>query len=283
MNEDNRSESGLPDRMLTRSGCGGNSTGESTRTLLAADRATFLFRQFPNRENRDAALWIAGVAGILSEYSEEIILGVTDPRGGMWSIQKWLPEGAEIREECERRAVAAAGRSKSDRAIAETLLRRAQDRAETPRNRRETIDELRARYGPNWGLSVGDDRTWEEKRDAAIQSLMSATGKTREQIEADLAKTPDRPGFKPEESARGVVRSEGRPGRRANVLVWTDAPQYAACVEKAKTADPAEWRWDDHARGIWVSLVWLQGPSPLSAALARIAEKAHAAMGTPKS
>ena len=39
-----------------------------------------------------------------------------------------------------------------------------------------------------------------------------------------------------------------RPGRRANLLVPMDAPRYAEMVERAKTADPADWEW--HPRGI---------------------------------
>jgi hypothetical protein len=47
------------------------------------------------------------------------------------------------------------------------------------------------------------------------------------------------------------------PGRRANVFVPPDAPQYAAMVEMAQTGDPAEWRTDGMRAGIWVSRGWL--------------------------
>jgi hypothetical protein len=45
-----------------------------------------------------------------------------------------------------------------------------------------------------------------------------------------------------------------RPGRRANVFVHADAPQYSHLLEVTKTADPADWKPDERGRpGIWVS------------------------------
>lgn len=49
-----------------------------------------------------------------------------------------------------------------------------------------------------------------------------------------------------------------RPGRRANVFVPPEAPQYARCRERTKDADPADWKYDEQGRpGIWVALGWL--------------------------
>jgi hypothetical protein len=45
-----------------------------------------------------------------------------------------------------------------------------------------------------------------------------------------------------------------RPGRRANVFVPADAPQYARLLEALKTADPADWKLDEAERpGVWVA------------------------------
>lgn len=44
---------------------------------------------------------------------------------------------------------------------------------------------------------------------------------------------------------------------RANVFVPPSAPQYAVMIERAKTADPQEWRMDAERKGIWVALGWL--------------------------
>jgi hypothetical protein len=46
-----------------------------------------------------------------------------------------------------------------------------------------------------------------------------------------------------------------RPGRRANVFVPADAPQYPRWREASKTADPADWKLDERGRpGIWIGL-----------------------------
>jgi hypothetical protein len=45
----------------------------------------------------------------------------------------------------------------------------------------------------------------------------------------------------------------------ANILVCTDAPQYPAMLEKARTADQRLWRLDKQNRGVWVVSGWLQG------------------------
>jgi hypothetical protein len=51
------------------------------------------------------------------------------------------------------------------------------------------------------------------------------------------------------------------PGSRANGRVPSEAPQYAAMCERAKTADPADWRWYDG--GIMVAGYWLLESRPL--------------------
>lgn len=50
------------------------------------------------------------------------------------------------------------------------------------------------------------------------------------------------------------------PGYRANLLFKPDFHLYAAFVERAKTADPKDWKWDEQGRGIWVGLSWLEAP-----------------------
>jgi hypothetical protein len=47
---------------------------------------------------------------------------------------------------------------------------------------------------------------------------------------------------------------------RANVLLRTDAYKYQEMVDKANDpkTDPADWRWDENGKGIWVVLGWLK-------------------------
>ncbi len=60
----------------------------------------------------------------------------------------------------------------------------------------------------------------------------------------------------------GALRTAPREPRvtqhRANVFVPPYAPQYADMVERAKTGDPREWRFDENRPGIWVALGWVR-------------------------
>jgi hypothetical protein len=123
---------------------------------LAVDRAEFLFRQFANPDKFELEVWATAIAAVLNDYSDEVILGVTDPRGGLARVQKWLPVIKEVVDECERRAITLAGQSKGDQARAETLRRRREDHADTPRDQREGFDELKKRHGDNWGIGKFD-------------------------------------------------------------------------------------------------------------------------------
>lgn len=52
---------------------------------------------------------------------------------------------------------------------------------------------------------------------------------------------------------------DDRPGRRANLFVPLDAPQYQAAYEWVMgQADEADWRWDKERGGLWVN--WLESP-----------------------
>jgi hypothetical protein len=47
------------------------------------------------------------------------------------------------------------------------------------------------------------------------------------------------------------------PGRRANITVYEGAPMYNRMAERAKTADPLDWKWVEG--GIKVPLGWFEG------------------------
>lgn len=59
------------------------------------------------------------------------------------------------------------------------------------------------------------------------------------------------------------LRLEGpgdRPGSRANLFVGSDRPRYAEMVERTKSADAGDFRFDrpgpDGEKGVWISLLW---------------------------
>jgi hypothetical protein len=61
----------------------------------------------------------------------------------------------------------------------------------------------------------------------------------------------------PTPSFKMLPRPEPQPGSRANLFVPAAAPGYAEMIERARAADPLDWKWDEKGRaGIWVRLDW---------------------------
>lgn len=86
-------------------------------------------------------------------------------------------------------------------------------------------------------------------------SFMPTAKEVADACEAEQA-SADR--IKKYRDLKPALRIEGPRRHRANVLVHTDAPKYAAMVARSATANPMEWRMDDDGRGIWVALGWLE-------------------------
>lgn len=87
------------------------------------------------------------MAAVLSLYPEEVITHATDPRTGLASRCRWLPHVYEVREICDELLRPLQDAERRRRIAEETLAVR-----EVDRGGRETLDELRARHGTNWGI-----------------------------------------------------------------------------------------------------------------------------------
>jgi len=109
-----------------------------------------LLGQFRKGEANDPGTFITSIAAVLARYSEAVVVEVTDPRTGLASQTDWLPTVREVSEACEKLAQRAASASKVEAAIAETLKRRAE---EPVRSHRPTLEQLREKYGENFGLN----------------------------------------------------------------------------------------------------------------------------------
>jgi len=72
---------------------------------IAAQRAAILFGCYRRADANDPDVYAAAVAAILSEYDEETVIAVTDPRTGIARRSNFLPTINEIDKACvERRA-----------------------------------------------------------------------------------------------------------------------------------------------------------------------------------
>jgi hypothetical protein len=61
-----------------------------------------LFGCYRKGDANDPEIYTAAIASTLADFPAEVVQYVTDPRTGLASKLKWLPNVAEVREECER-------------------------------------------------------------------------------------------------------------------------------------------------------------------------------------
>jgi hypothetical protein len=91
------------------------------------------------------------LAAVLAEYSPDIVHRITDPRTGLPSKIGWLPSVKEVREACDeleqRQRAAAAWASRQEQQLRERREWLASQKV------RPTIEELKAKHGPNWGMT----------------------------------------------------------------------------------------------------------------------------------
>jgi hypothetical protein len=71
-----------------------------------------LFGCYRKAEANDPEVLSAAIAATLSEFPEEIIEYVTDPRTGLPATSKWVPSVFEVREACQKRMEAVATEKK---------------------------------------------------------------------------------------------------------------------------------------------------------------------------
>jgi hypothetical protein len=71
-----------------------------------------LFGCYRRADAADPEIYSAAVAAILSEYDEETVAYVTDPRTGIARKSQWLPTIAELDKALAERAAFISGRNK---------------------------------------------------------------------------------------------------------------------------------------------------------------------------
>lgn len=99
---------------------------------------------------------MAAVTAILSEYPDQVIEAVTDPRTGLPSKIKWLPSVAEVKAECESHMYRVRYQEAWDKHAIEQ--RSARELKKEPTETREKVEEgfkqLKAQLAAGIGPSV---------------------------------------------------------------------------------------------------------------------------------
>lgn len=139
--------------------------------------ARSLMGQFRRGEPLDPGAYVTTIAAVLSRYPIDVMTAVADPRLATALVAKtdFLPTAREVSAACEEIMSAKALIDRLDRGTRETLARR---ETEPVRVDRPSLDDLRAKHGPNWGLHPKEEKPMEEEQRIAA---MSAKQLDREQ------------------------------------------------------------------------------------------------------
>jgi hypothetical protein len=83
---------------------------------------------------------------VLEQYSDDIVVYVTDPRTGIQRSIRWPPTIAEVVSACDAR------HAELQRIERYRNWGRNERRLESPKDNRPSYEELIAKFGPNFGL-----------------------------------------------------------------------------------------------------------------------------------
>src|ERR1700694_2849012 len=106
-----------------------------------------LFGAYRADQYPDPDVFMASLGMVLEQYSDEIVVYVTDPRTGIQRTIRWPPTIAEVVSACDARN-AELQRSNRYR----NWGRNNELKLETPKAKRPSYEELIAKYGPKFGL-----------------------------------------------------------------------------------------------------------------------------------
>jgi hypothetical protein len=118
-------------------------------TGYAAARAKLLLGCYRTGEANDPETYVAAVTAVLARYPEQVITDVTHPVTGLPSKKGWLPTVKEVSDACAELAEPIARNEERLKQIKAQLEAREME----ARGERPSLDELKAKYGKDWGLT----------------------------------------------------------------------------------------------------------------------------------
>ena len=119
-------------------------------TSYAAERAKLLLGCYRTGEANDPVTYVAAITSILARYPEDVITTITHPATGLPKQKSWLPTIKEVSDACEAAA--------EFNIQHEARLKRVRDQLEArereDRGEKATLEQMKERYGPGWGLET---------------------------------------------------------------------------------------------------------------------------------
>jgi hypothetical protein len=152
-------------------------------------RAKILLGCYRTGDANDPETYVAAIAAILARYPEDVMTSVTHPATGLPSKKGWLPTVKEVVDACNDIVEFSVQHEARLKRIKEQLeMREREDRGEKP-----TLEQLKAKYGENWGLPApGNIKTPEEKAEENAAALEREQGRVRAEYEQLGMKAPSK-------------------------------------------------------------------------------------------
>jgi hypothetical protein len=98
---------------------------------------------------------VAAITAILARYPEQVITTVTHPATGLPAKKGWLPTVKEVNDACNEVLEPIVQNELRLKRVKEQLeMREREERGERP-----TLEQLKAKYGPDWGLTTKEPRS----------------------------------------------------------------------------------------------------------------------------
>ena len=141
----------------------------SDRLMLseAIEAVGKMIRGYANRGGADKG-YIGAIAELLCQYPRSLAIECADPLHGVVLTTRFMPTPADIAGWMESRVDRMAGRANAEDRV-EQQLRERREFAEQRAQPRQTYEELKEKYGPNWGI-------------AQVQRRAGFTGMTLDQL-----------------------------------------------------------------------------------------------------
>lgn len=175
---------------VSPSGLNPSSAAKACSPSEASRAAEILFGCYRTGGAAEPEIFVAGVAAVLSDYPAEVVQAVVDPRNGLPSRTQWLPTIAEVKTACEAAMAPIRRAAQRERIAAESARLLA-----APEKPRPTIEELRERFGADWGIErpekAGRAKTLAELEAEAAELKIEPSDALKEKVAERFASPPD--------------------------------------------------------------------------------------------
>jgi hypothetical protein len=123
---------------------------------------------YPAIAASDPTVFVAGLVMLLGNYPREVVESALSPLSGIPSKYKFIPSLVGVKEELEERYAPILRAAERERARNQTITHL---RIAGPVTQRPTLEELKQKYGPTFGLTKVEDVDDERRQRRAAMTV----------------------------------------------------------------------------------------------------------------